>query len=290
MRSADAGPAINRSRPTLEVIVCAIGRVLRIAFLTCSATLLASVGTAWADPPANDTFSGASVISSVPYNTTEDTTQATLDSADTAAGQACSASGVFSNSVWFAYTPTSDQELQLNTSASGYSVAGAVLTGSPASFSAVSCFLGSTSFQVTHGTTYYIDVLQYGVGTGGTLNMSITPLVPPNPVLTVNSAGQFDTVSGAASVSGTASCAAGAFAFVFGTVSTQPHGRNAAITGSGSPISMIVCDGSPHPWSFVATPSSGLFKGGPVTADVSMFACSGFCQSQQITQTVNLKH
>jgi hypothetical protein len=195
----------------------------------------------------------------------------------------------FSNSVWFAYTPASNQELRIDTSGSSYSTAGAVLTGTPASFSAVSCFLGSTSFQASQGTTYYIDLLQNPAGNGGTLSLSVTQLVPPNPVLTVDSTGTFDSKSGAATVSGTASCSAGASAFLFGSL-TQSVGRIATISGFGSPVTPIVCDGTPHPWSLVATPSSGLFKGGHATASVNMSACSFTCAFQQVTQTVQLKH
>jgi hypothetical protein len=266
-------------------------RVFGASVLGAATAVLGLAGTAWADPPSNDTFSGATPISSVPFSTTENTTQATVDTADTAAEQACNAStSTFSNSVWFSYTPSADQTLQLDTSQSSYPLAGAILTGSPASFTAVSCFFGSTSFHVTQGTTYYVGLSESPAGSGGTLNVSIAPLTPPNAVLTIDSSGEFDSISGAGTVRGTASCTGGAFAFLYGTLSTKPHGRNAGITGSGSPLNQIVCDGSAHPWSLVATPFSGLFKGGPATADVNMFACSFTCQAQQITQTITLKH
>ena len=130
--------------------------------------------------PANDTWPGEG-ITSVPFSTTEDTTQATTDSADTAAAQACGVSlGSFTNSVWFAFTPASDQTLALTTGDSSYTVAFGVLTGTPASFSAVSCFFGSTTVQVTQGTTYYIDLLDFGGGSSGTLRFSLAPLIPPN--------------------------------------------------------------------------------------------------------------
>jgi hypothetical protein len=271
--------------------MCRVKRLVLIAAMSGAVTLLAQVGAASAAPPSNDAFAGAKGIASVPFSTSQDTTQATLDPADAAAGQACGApGGTFSNSVWFAYTPGSSQQLRLDASASSYSVAGAVLTGTPASFSAVSCFLGgSTSFQADQGTTYYIDLLQSPAGSGGTLSLSLTELVAPNPVLTVARSGHFDSKSGAATVSGTASCGQGASAFVFGSVS-QSVGRIATILGFGGPSDPIVCDGTPHPWSFVATPSSGLFKGGKATASVEMSACSLTCDFKQVTRRVQLKH
>lgn len=266
-----------------------VKRVLRVAPLVGAALFALFAGTAWAQP-SNDAFSGATAIPSVPFSTTEDTTQATLGPEDAAAGQACgTVGGTFSNSVWFAYTPASDQQLQLDSSGSNYQVAGAVLTGTPAAFSSVSCFLGSTSFQASQGTTYYIDLLQFGAGSGGTLSLSLTQQVPPNPVLTVDSSGTFDSKSGAAMLSGTASCSAGSSAFLDGSL-TQSVGRIATISGFGSPLNGVVCDGTPHPWSFVVTPSSGLFKGGHATASVDMFACNLGCEDQQVTQTIQLKH
>lgn len=253
------------------------------------ALVLGPVAAAQAAPPANDGFAGATAIGSVPYSTTEDTTQATLDSADAAALVACSAPAglTFGNSVWFAYTPEADQELALQTSGSDYSVAYAVLTGAPGSFSEVTCGLSSTTFTATAGTTYYIDLIDVGSG-GGALNFSLATLVPPNPILTVDPSGTFDSKSGTATVTGTASCGAGASASVDGSLS-QPVGRIATISGFGFANGPIVCDGTPHPWSFVVTPQSGKFKGGHATASVFMGACNFTCANQQVTQTITLK-
>ena len=158
-----------------------IKRVLRITALGGAAMLVPFAGTAWAQP-SNDSFSGATVIPSVPFSTTEDTTQATFGPEDTAAEHACGpANGQYSKSVWFAYTAASDEQLQLDTYTSSYQVAGAVVTGTPAAFSSVRCFLGATMLPVSQGTTYYIVLVQFGHGSGGTLNLSLTRSVPPPP-------------------------------------------------------------------------------------------------------------
>jgi hypothetical protein len=264
----------------------------RVVWVATLAAACSFPGIAAAAPPSNDTFSGATVISSLPYTTTEDTAQATLDAVDTAAGNACNAGGLqFSNGVWFAYTPSTDQSLELDLSGSSYPTADAVVTGSPASFSAVSCSLATqSSVQVNAGTTYYIDVVEFGGGSGGTLNVSLKALSSPVVQLAVNPAGTFDQSSGTATATGTITCASGVFAFLEGNLSTQAHGRNAGISGFGMPASGVACDGSPHTWSFTTAPSSGLFKGGPVTADVFYFACNFFlCVNRQLTQTVTLK-
>jgi hypothetical protein len=228
----------------------------------------------------------------LPYTTTEDTTQATLDAADTAAGIACNAGFLqFSNSVWFKYTASADQTLLLDLSGSSYPVADGVLTGSPDGFSAVSCQASTPSaIQVNAGTTYYIDVLEFGAGSGGTLNLSLKALPTPLVQVTVDPAGSFDQSSGTATATGTITCGSGAFAFLEGNLSTQAHGRNAAILGFGAPASGVVCDGSTHTWSFTTTPNSGLFKGGPVTASIFYIACDfGSCVNRQLNQTVTLK-
>jgi hypothetical protein len=267
-----------------------IRRISLVVALGCAAAAVGPVGSAVAASPSNDTFAGATVISSVPYSVTEDTTGATLDAADTAAGNACGIGALqFSASVWFAYTPTSDQTLSLGTSGSSYPVGVAVLTGSPASFSATSCSFGSAQFQVNAGTTYYFDLAEQGANlNGGTLQFSLVAQAPPTATLTVDNFGKFNELSGSATISGTATCSAGVFAALEGSLGTTPHGRLASISGFGFPSEQPVCDGTAHPWSFVVTPASGLFKGGPATADVSMFACSFSCVFPQVTQTITL--
>lgn len=266
-----------------------IKRLLRIVALGGAATLVPFAGTAWAQP-SNDSFSGATVIPSVPFTITEDTTQATLGPDDTAASDLCGELA-FSNSVWFAYTPSSDQQLAMNRAESSYPVAAVVFAGAPGPFSAVGCFFGDAAFHATQGTTYYIDLVDASGGSGGTLSLSLTELVPPNAVLTVRSSGTFDSRSGAATVNGTASCSSGSFVLGVEGSLTQKVGRVATVTGSGSSSDVVVCDGTPHPWSFVVTPSSGAFKGGHATATVTMSACNALsCEFKQVTRTVRLKH
>ena len=118
------------------------------------------------------------MISSLPYSEgVQDTTEATLDADDTSLGTVCSVdpTSTFSNSVWYAYTPSTDEMVRIDTNGSSYGVAGAVVTGTPGAFSAVpgGCFPGGTTVALTAGTTYYIDLLQLGAGSGGTLHLSL---------------------------------------------------------------------------------------------------------------------
>ena len=64
------------------------------------------VSSAWAQPPPNDTFEQATVISSLPFSQILDTTQATTDSTDAEALAACGGpSFPIAATVWYEYTP-----------------------------------------------------------------------------------------------------------------------------------------------------------------------------------------
>ena len=183
------------------------------------ATIAAVAQPAYAAPPANDTVAGATVISSLPFNAIQDTTEATLDADDESLQTVCPIAGdptfTFSNSVWYAYTPSVDQTIMIETRSSDYNVAGAIVTGTVGAFSAVpgGCFLGSTTVDLTAGTTYYIDLLQFDAGSGGTLQLSVTEVITPEATVTVDPSGSFSK-TGTATISGTATCTAGAFGFL----------------------------------------------------------------------------
>jgi PKD repeat protein len=135
---------------------------------------LAAIGLPTAAQAAtvlNDSFAGATVITSLPYSTTEDTTGATSDPTDPDPGPAgCNTSG---GSVWFAFTPPSDMTLQ--TDAGGDSLS--VWTGTQGALTMVTCSgpdSPAISFPATAGTTYYIMV-----GAGDTLQFSLSQKFPP---------------------------------------------------------------------------------------------------------------
>src|SRR5919206_3616212 len=71
---------------------CPITRVVPVGSATALASLVLA-GTALAAAPSNDTFANATAISSLPFSDTVDTTGATTDSDDKAAGAACGVSG-----------------------------------------------------------------------------------------------------------------------------------------------------------------------------------------------------
>jgi Family of unknown function (DUF6299) len=274
-----------------------VGRPLRclLAALVASAALLALLpaGSAWGQVPPNDTFANATVIPSLPFTDTVDTTQATTDSDDAELVSACNQTGIsFAATVWYAFTPSTDQWVGINTSGSTYTVAGAVVTGAPGSFSRVSCFAGSGSFSAVAGQTYYIDLGDISGGGGGTLNISVDvvpPQPPPQPVveLSVDPVGRLNPRTGAATVSGTTVCLPGA-SWTLAVTLSQDTGAT-TISGSGT-AGPVVCDGTTQPWSLSIQPSSGRFVRGNANVDADATVClSGTCVSDHVQQTITLR-
>jgi uncharacterized protein DUF6299 len=246
------------------------------------------VAPAAAQPPSNDTFANATVISSVPFFETLDTTQATTDALDAEVLAACGVSIPVGATVWYAYTPPVDQVVAVSTAGSNYSTGVGVVTGAPGSFVAAACSLGSVSFSATAGETYYIAVADTGSLTGGTLNISVTESIPPELDLSVDRFGRFDAHTGTATVTGTATCTSGAFGGISLTL-TQQVGRIATISGFG--FANLTCDGTEQQWSVTVFPSTGLFKGGHANVVADAFACGPtLCVSEHVERTIVLRH
>ncbi|MGA8924766.1 MAG: hypothetical protein WA701_02985 [Solirubrobacterales bacterium] len=242
--------------------------ILTMAIVGVTLTL-PGVSSAWAQAPPNDTFEQATVISSIPFSQTLDTSEATTDSTDAEAGATC---GLLfpPAAVWYEYTPSADQSLLVSTSGSSYLTGVGVLTGSPGSLSAVSCSLGLGSVSATAGQTYHIAVADVGGGSGGTLNLSVST---PGFELSVDHFGQFDPKTGVATVTGTLitptpTCPSGFSVIVSGTLSQRTGGRTTTADTGANPIN-VPCNGAlpSQQWSITFTPLDGKFKGGP--ADVS---------------------
>jgi hypothetical protein len=226
--------------------------------------------------PSNDTFGGATVIGSLPFTDTLDTTEATTDATDQEANADCGAPATDA-SVWYTVTASSDDGLAVDVSQSDYSAGVIVVTGSPGSFTFVTCGPGAVEFPTVNGETYSIvafDDQQDGAGNGGTLVINVD-VVPPPPVvaLTVDPTGRFNSKTGTATITGTVTCTGGADFTEIDVSLRQSVGRF-VITGSG--FTDFPCDGSTHGWSAEVFPDNGVFKGGH-TASVSVgTACGPF--------------
>jgi PKD repeat protein len=155
-----------------------------VSFIVAATTglaLLVLAAPAALAQPANDDFATATVINSVPFSTTEDTSQATFDPSDPTE---CGSNG----SVWFAYTPPANVSIQADTFGSNYDTVLSAWTGTQGALSLIACnddFNGLQSrinFQATGGTTYYFMVAVCcgsGQNGGGSLTFSVNQILPP---------------------------------------------------------------------------------------------------------------
>ncbi|HZN74196.1 MAG TPA: PKD domain-containing protein [Micromonosporaceae bacterium] len=155
---------------------------LRLGVVAASALALTLVGsTAALAQPTNDDFASATVITSLPFTTAQDTSEATSDPSDPVE---CYNNG----SVWYAYTASADTTIDANTFGSNYDTVLSAWTGSQGSLTLLACnddagsLQSRISFAASAGTTYYFMVsfcCGHGGTGGGSLQLSVSALVPP---------------------------------------------------------------------------------------------------------------
>jgi hypothetical protein len=252
------------------------------------ATVVAIGGPAYAAPPGNDTYAGRTVVSSVPFTDTVDTTEATTDADDAEINVCAPATDA---SVWYQLTATSDGSLGVDVSQSTYSAGVIVATGGPGNWDLQACGPGAVAFNTVAGQTYTIltfDDQLDGGGNGGTLRVAID-VAPPAPTIdvTVNSVGGFNARTGSATLSGTVTCS-GDVLFAFVDVELrQAVGRFTVIGYSGFDVT---CDGATRPWSVEVFPENGKFAGGKAASVTFAAACGEFqCGLDFEERTVQLR-
>jgi hypothetical protein len=252
------------------------------------AVMVTAVAPAWAAAPANDKFAGATVVSSTPFQQTEDTTKATTDAADVQANADCGAPATEA-SVWFSYTPTAPKATLVDVSKSNYSAGVIVVTGTPGNFTLVTCGPGEVGFVAAAGTTY--SVLAFNDtpgGAGGKLELKIHK-APPPPQLSVTVDPTATVTKGRVTLTGTVTCTGKAnFGPQLAVVLHQRvgrlliHGRRFA---DASP-----CNGT-QTWSVVVKGTDGVFGGGNARVNIEVDACGVLeCSSAKLNQTITLHH
>ena len=260
-------------------------RFLLVALVSSLATLTAP-GTAMAQP-ANDDFDDATSINEpLPFTDSTSTADATTAPDD----PECAGNG---HTVWYRFTPSSDLRVEANTFGSDYDTTLSVYTGSRGALNQIACnddfnsLQSRVVFDATAGTTYYLMVGSFFDRPGGNLVLTVQEAPPPLEIaVSVNSTGTFNPQTGEATISGTITCSQpAAFAGLSGEL-RQRVGR-IFITGSFD-VFLEQCSGE-TPWIATAA-GTGLFRGGPATANVFAFACTEFdCAATQTTQTVRLR-
>jgi len=122
--------------------------------------------------PTNDDFDSATVIGSLPFTDSIDTTEATVAPDDPYCPGPTNLA-----TVWYALTAPSDTTILVDTSGSDYAPATAVWTGTRGALTLVTCNGNAdTAFATEAGTTYYIEALTGSSSQGGNLMISVRDL------------------------------------------------------------------------------------------------------------------
>ena len=122
--------------------------------------------------PGNDNFADAAVITSLPFSTSVDNIGATIEAGEP---QDC---GFVFRSVWYAFTPTENMALRIDTAGStAFPTVGIYLASGPSISDLTHLACGSTNFQVEAGKTYYLRVDSFGQG--GLIQLNMAQIFPP---------------------------------------------------------------------------------------------------------------
>jgi len=109
-----------------------------LAMMLVAAMILAVFSPAQAQPPSNDIWEEATVIASLPYDIWQDTSEATSTS-DEPVPSCWYGWFDITNTVWYAYTPTSPQYIRASMGGSYYASTLAVFTHSDSGFTQIYC-------------------------------------------------------------------------------------------------------------------------------------------------------
>jgi hypothetical protein len=239
-------------------------------------------------PPPNDAITSATVISSLPFTSTEQTGSATRAPNDPTS---CSPSG---STVWYRYTAPTSQPILLDASGSLYPTVLSVYTGSPGTLSLVQCGgnpgsfgRGPLQFDAVAGHTYFIMVASAGNTPGGLL--SFTADVGLSFAVNVTSA-TVSKVDGRAALQGTITCSRPVFFATPLTMDLRQRVGNSIADGT-SPFFTPSCDPqTPTLWSATFFDPQVPFSGGRATLGVQALTCDvRGCVNLSETTTVTLK-
>lgn len=265
---------------------------LRSLYLTAVALIavaswLVLPSAAMAVPPPNDDFDSATVISSLPFTDSLNTTEATTASDD----PDCFGNGP---TVWYSFTPGSDiPYVDANTFGSDYDTTISVYTSTRRSLTQIACnddtgsLQSQVVFQATSDVTYYIMVGAFASGPGGNLQLTVQEAPPPPVFLSLDDTGFVDR-HGVASVSGRVSCNQ-PLGVSIGISLTQPVGARFVIQGFGD--TFVSCEPPSVPWKVSISGTNGRFAAGRAHVDADAFACDseGFCTSDHKSADIRLR-
>jgi hypothetical protein len=208
--------------------------------------------------PANDDFGNAVVITSLPFNHSVNTSEATT-AADDPIVEVCNLSD---HTVWYRFTPTGNLRINVNTVASRPGQGISVFTGTRGNLTRIGCSdYGSVTFEAVAGDTYFFMIGTPAGQPGGDLvlnvDVGIEVGVTIDPVGTVNSS------TGVATISGTVTCSRSAFFELGGAVK-----QGTVSASQGSLFTAGDCDDVTH-WEGEVAAQNGRFQPGPAEVSVS---------------------
>lgn len=252
-------------------------RLLRslIAAALAGFVVLAGGWPALAAVPAQDSYAGRSVVGSLPYTATADTSEATTDADDAALNGGCGAPATEA-SVWYEWTAPTDMGVLVDTAGTSYSAGVLIGVGAPGSLELVTCAGKAVVFFAEAGQHYLVlavDDQDDGGGNGGALQVSVSEAPPPPSIdVTVDPSGTVDAATGAATLTGTVRCRGSGEDLSAGVdVELQQVVGAEAVRGWG--FRDIACDGERHPWSAVVVPDAGAFSAGAAASVTFGTAC-----------------
>jgi hypothetical protein len=209
--------------------------------------------------PANDDFGNAVVITSLPFNHSVNTSEATTAADDPIVG-VCNLSD---HTVWYRFTPTGNLRINANTVASRPDQGISVFTGTRGNLTRVDCSdYGSVTFEAIAGKTYFFMIGTPAGQPGGNLVLNVDLGIEVG--VTIDPVGTVDPSTGVATISGTVTCSRSAF-FELGGAAKQGE----ASASQGSLFTAGNCD-DVTPWEGEVAAEDGRFQ--PGQAEVSVHA------------------
>jgi hypothetical protein len=254
-----------------------------LLLLSVPALLLLAASPAIAQPPANDDFASATVVSGLPFTDQLSTTEATTAADD----PECAGRGA---TVWYSFTPTSDLRVEANTFGSDYDTTLSAYTGTRGALNQVACnddaagtLQSRVRFDAAAGETYFLMVGSFGSGPGGNLTFNLDVAPPPLELgLTIDPTGSVVPSNGVATISGTVTCSQPASVGVEGRME-QRAGR---LLIHGFFSAFVNCTPPATAWSATVEGENGRFGAGQAQVDAVAFAEEAFAEA---SATVRLR-
>jgi hypothetical protein len=238
-------------------------------------------------PPQNDELSGASPLT-LNTTVTQDTTLATSAPTDP---QQCSS--FLTNTVWFSFTPTQSQPLNLDKRGTSYRSSVSVLTDLGSGPVVIACgtdFEGGSPgvrFDAIAGRSYFVmAAAHFTFGEGGLLQLTLRPAIVAT--VGIDSTGTVDR-QGVAVVTGTLGCSQGVAGASLHVVLRQRVSKTLVIVGSRD-LSNLLCPTTPDSWSATIIGDNGPFRKGRAEVLVTGRACDPIgCDTPEVRQLVDLR-